>query len=218
MAEADMLRRDAEALLALKQRRSALRDIERCELCSRELNSMHPHLVEMVARRIVCSCEACALLFDGRTEGRYRRIPRDVVRLPASLLDDVDWNSLSIPISLAFFFSSSAAGKIIAMYPSPAGATESQLSLDAWNAIAAREPRLQQLQPDVEALLVNRLRTPAACYIVPIDRCYELTGAIRKHWKGFSGGDEVWREVDAYFARLDCERVGAGKEHAGSSL
>jgi hypothetical protein len=218
MAQADMLRRDAEALLALKQRRSARQDVERCELCSRELGPAHPHLVETVARRIVCSCDACALLFEGRNEARYRRIPRDVVRLPDSLLDDVDWNSLSIPISLAFFFFSSAAGRMMAMYPSPAGATESELPLDAWNAIAAREPRVQQLQPDVEALLVNRLRTPAACYIAPIDRCYELTGTIRKHWKGFSGGDELWREVDAYFARLDRERVGAGREHAGSAL
>ena len=218
MAQADMLRRDAEALLALKQKRAARQEVERCELCSRELGSSHPHLVEVIARRIVCACEACALLFEGRTEGRYRRIPRDVVRLPASLLDDVDWNSLSIPISLAFFFFSSAAGRMMAMYPSPAGATEAELPLEAWNAIATREPRVQQLRPDVEALLVNRLRTPAACYIVPIDRCYELTGTIRKHWKGFSGGDEVWREVDAYFARLDGERVGAGKEHARSSL
>ena len=218
MAQADMLRRDAEALLALKQKRSARQDMERCELCSRALDSIHPHLVEIVARRIVCSCEACALLFEGRTEGRYRRIPRDVVRLPASLLDDVDWNSLSIPINLAFFFFSSAAGRMMALYPSPAGATESQIPLEAWNAIVAREPGLQQLQPDVEALLVNRLRTPAECYVVPIDRCYELTGTIRKHWKGFSGGDELWREVDAYFARLDRERRGAGKKYAGSSL
>ena len=218
MAEADMLRRDAEALLALKQRRAARQDVERCELCSRELGSSHPHLVDVVGRRIVCSCEACSLLFEGRTEGRYRRVPRDIVRLRDSILDDVDWNSLSIPISLAFFFFSSAAGKMMALYPSPAGATESLLPLDAWNAIAAREPRVQQLHPDVEALLVNRLCTPAAYYIVPIDRCYELTGMIRKHWKGFSGGDELWREVDAYFVRLHHERMGAGREHAGSLL
>lgn len=197
-----MLQRDAEALIALKQRWAARRDEEQCELCAKPLQAEHPHLVDATSRRIACSCEACALLFEGSTTSRYRRIPRDIVRLEDSVIDDADWSSLSIPIGLAFFFFSSTAGRMMVMYPSPAGATESLLSLEAWNNIAQRHPRLQQLKPDVEALLVNRLGVEAENYVVPIDRCYELTGAIRKHWSGFSGGEDVWREVERFFARL----------------
>ena len=95
-----------------------------------------------------------------------------------------------------------AAEKIIAVYPSPAGPIESLLELDAWQAIAADNPRLGDLQPEVEALLVNRLRGEHLYYLVPIDQCYRLSGLIRLHWRGLSGGSEVWEEVGRYFDRL----------------
>jgi hypothetical protein len=193
---------DLQALRALKQQRAARRQAEVCELCSTVLGAAHSHLVEMAARRIVCACEACALLFESQGAGRYRRIPRDAERLPDFSLDDTEWESLSIPIGLAFFFFSSAAGRMVAFYPSPAGATESLLPLPEWQQIAARSARLQRLQPDVEALLVNRLCRPAMFCIAPIDRCYELTGILRTTWQGISGGDGVWRAVDAFFDRL----------------
>jgi hypothetical protein len=212
------MQRDAEALMALKQRWSVRQTVEQCEICSKPLQPEHPHLADVTARRIVCSCEACALLFEGRTTTRYQRIPRDIFKLEDFVLDDADWANLGIPIGLAFFFFSSAVGKTIAMYPSPAGATESLLSLEAWNQIVERHPRLQQLQPNVEALLVNRLHTPAESFIVPIDRCYELTGIIRKHWSGFSGGEDLWREVDAYFQRLRQQSISTGVGHARSAV
>jgi hypothetical protein len=54
----------------------------------------------------------------------------------------------------------------------------------------------------VEALLVNRLRGANLYFIVPIDCCYELVGLIRRHWRGFSGGDEVWQKLESFFASL----------------
>jgi hypothetical protein len=215
-----MLHRDAEALIALKQRWAARQDVERCELCAKPLEGEHPHLVDTVARRIVCSCGTCAMLFERQGTSRYRRIPRDIIQFEDFVMNDADadWNALGIPIGLAFFFFSSPAGKVIAMYPSPAGATEAVLSDPAWNEIAQRHPRLQQLQPDVEALLVNRLQAPAQSYIVPIDRCYELTGTIRKHWSGFSGGEELWQKVDQFFQRLDQQSIRIGVEHARSAV
>lgn len=49
---------------------------------------------------------------------------------------------------------------------------------------------LDSMQPDVEALLVDRIdSTPFYCF-APIDVCFELAGAIRKQWRGLSGGDE----------------------------
>ena len=44
-----------------------------------------------------------------------------------------------------------------AVYPSPAGATESLLPLETWDQIVAENPDLQSMEADVEALLVNRL-------------------------------------------------------------
>ena len=77
-----------------------------------------------------------------------------------------------------------AAEKIIAVYPSPAGPIESLLDLDSWQAIAADYPLLDDLQPEVEALLVNRLHGEHLYYLVPIDECYRLNGLIRLYWRG----------------------------------
>lgn len=186
------------ALKRLQQRRPAR---ERCELCSVPLADAHSHLLEVKARRIACSCDACALLFEepGR---RFRRVPRDAYFLSGFTLDDLRWESLGVPINLAFVLFSSEAGRAVAYYPSPGGATESSLNLDGWNDIASSHTRVGGMQPDVEALLANRLANPQEYYVAPIDRCYELAGIVRKHWTGFTGGDEVWREIGRFFEEL----------------
>ena len=46
---------------------------------------------------------------------------------------------------------------VVAMYPSPAGATESELHFDAWSRMLELNPVLAGLEPDVEGLIVNRL-------------------------------------------------------------
>ena len=58
------------------------------------------------------------------------------------------------------------------------------------------------MQPDVEALLVNRVRGAREQWIVPIDDCFRLAALIREHWTGFQGGDEVWDEIARFFAEL----------------
>ena len=194
------------SLMALKRLRRKQSSTEWCELCARALEGRHAHLLDPQARRILCACDPCAFLFqDGA--GRYRRVPRDSFFLSDLALDNLQWESLSIPVNLAFFFFSSPAKRVVAYYPSPGGATESLLTLEAWEGIAAAHPRIRQMQPDVEALLVNRVASPPDYYIVPIDRCYELSGIVRKHWQGFTGGDDVWREVANFFAALRSEAV-----------
>jgi hypothetical protein len=121
--------------------------------------------------------------------------------------DDAAWASLSIPIGLAFFMRSTATDSVVAFYPSPAGATESELSLDAWDALVAANPVLGRLDADGEALAVNRLSDPPQYAILPIDRCYELVGMVRTRWEGISGGDALTEAVPAFFAQVRARAV-----------
>ena len=175
---------------------------ERCELCNVGLSPNHRHLLEMSNTRIVCSCDPCALRFQDVVGGRFKLIPRDIWDLPQFSLSDVEWENLALPINLAFFFYSSSEKKMKALYPSPAGATESLLPLATWNSLAERNSQLRTMQSDVEAFLVNRVGTKREYYVVPIDVCFELVGLIRVHWRGLSGGDAVWSQVENFFARL----------------
>jgi hypothetical protein len=103
---------------------------------------------------------------------------------------------------MAFFFTNSELDKTVAFYPSPAGATESLLPLDAWSTLLADNPKLADVEPDVEALLVNKTDNGFECYLVPIDACYELVGLIRLKWRGFDGGSEAREAIDAFFRQL----------------
>ncbi|MGC1869525.1 MAG: DUF5947 family protein [Acidobacteriaceae bacterium] len=175
---------------------------ERCELCSAELAERHSHLLELANRQILCACEACALLFCDRADAHYLRIPRRILSLVDFQMTEMQWESLMIPINLAFFYLDSTAGKMKAMYPSPAGATESALSLESWEEIRSQNLPLQTMQPDVEAFLVNRVGSAPEYFLVPIDECFRLVGLIRMHWKGLSGGTEVWQQIEQFFAGL----------------
>ena len=185
---------------------------ERCEWCSVRLAPAHRHLLEVANRRLICACDGCALRFEGVMGGRFKLIPREARALSGFRLADAQWESLALPINLAFFFQNSAAGKVTALYPSPAGATESLLPLKSWNALLAANPVLAEMEPDVEALLVNRVGSAREYFIAPMDRCYELVGLIRKHWRGFAGGEQVWGEMEKFFGRV---RESAGVRGAG---
>lgn len=181
--------------------------VGRCEMCSRELPAEHEHLVEPVNRKLICACDACAILFDGQSGTKYKRVPRRVLFLRDFQLTDAQWDGLMVPIEMAFFYKSTPQGKVIALYPSPAGPTESLLSLDTWTDIVGMNPILNEMEADVSALLVNRVghargAWPAEYYLVPIDECYKLVGLIRTHWRGLSGGSEVWREIGGFFVAL----------------
>ncbi len=176
--------------------------VEVCELCAAPLGAAHQHLLELEKRRVTCACDPCTILFGGSARQRYRRIPRETRRLRDFVMDDQEWDSLLIPINLAFFVYSSAAQRVVAQYPSPGGAMESSLDLDYWNAVADRNPVLRRFEPDVEALLVNRISSPPQYFHAPIDQCFRLVGILRTHWRGLSGGSEVWQEIDRFFGAL----------------
>lgn len=179
-------------------------EIERCELCGDVIPSQHRHMLDLRSRELMCACQACKILFDSGAAGggHYRLVPDRRLRLADFDMDDVAWEELTIPVDMAFFFFRSDAGRVVAFYPSPAGPTESLLELDAWEEIERANPLLGGLEPDVEALLVNRSRGARQYFVVPIEDCYALVGLIRSRWRGLTGGREVWEEIEAFFERL----------------
>jgi hypothetical protein len=179
--------------------------LERCELCGAPIPAEHRHLLELASRDLRCACRPCSILFDRQaaSEGRYRLVGDRRLALGDFELDDLMWEELRLPVDVAFFFGSALAERVLAYYPSPMGPTESLLGLEAWEALAAANPVLGTLEPDVEALLVNRARGARQHWIVPIDECYALVGLIRTRWRGLTGGTEVWQELGKFFEQLD---------------
>jgi hypothetical protein len=177
---------------------------ECCEMCGEDITSEHPHVVNLETRSLLCTCRACYLLFthEGAGRGNYRAVSDRYLTDPEFELSDARWDELQVPVAMAFFFHNSVLGRVVAQYPSPAGATESLLDLAAWDSIAAENPLAAALVPDTEALIVRRSREGNETYLVPIDACYELVGRVRMHWTGFDGGPEARRDIDEFFEHV----------------
>ncbi|MGH3086894.1 MAG: DUF5947 family protein [Rubrobacteraceae bacterium] len=177
---------------------------EFCELCSEAIPPGHRHLLNVSTREIMCVCQACSILFfeEAASEGRYRLIPDRRLFLEDFEMSDAEWESLRIPVDMAFFFHSAPAERVVAFYPSPMGPTESLLKLETWEELEKNNPVLKDMEWDVEALLVNRARGAREHYLVPMDQCYGLVGLIRTRWRGFTGGREVWEEIENFFEEL----------------
>lgn len=183
---------------------------ERCEMCSEPIADEHQHVVNVAGRQLMCVCRACYLLFtDTQAELRYRAVPDRYLSFPDCALDRRAWEALQIPVGVAFFFTNSALGRTVALYPGPAGACESELDLTAWDSLRGADWRIGLPADDVEALLV---RVPEAgedgeagrpqSYLVPIDACYEFVGRLRMLWRGFDGGQQAREFIDGFFARI----------------
>jgi hypothetical protein len=178
---------------------------EHCELCGLPVPVEHRHVVDLQTRRLLCACRACSVLFDRKAAGggHYRLVGDRRLRLEDFTLSEETWARLQVPVDMAFFFANSSAERVMAFYPSPMGATESRLELQDWQEVERANPVLQSMEADVEALLIDRAKGARRYYLVPVDDCYRLVALIRTRWRGFTGGQEVWHEIDGFFAELD---------------
>jgi hypothetical protein len=206
---------------------------EKCEFCAAPVAAEHGHVADLDSSTLMCACRACYLLFThsgaGQTweqdpqpekerrigRARYRSIPDRYVADPAHPIFQGDWDALEIPVGLAFFLRSSGTGETTAFYPSPAGATECRLDLDAWGRISAGHPLVAAAEPDVEAILISRGERDQPrieTFLVPIDACYELAGRMRLEWRGFDGGAEARASIAAFLDRVRerCADLGEG--------
>lgn len=185
----------------------ALPGQELCDLCGRGVDEEHRHMLDLEERRIVCTCEGCWALRSG--EPQFAPVGHRTLWLEGFDLPDDLWASFGVPIGLAFFMESTVTSCVVAMYPSPAGATESELHFADWRRMTELNPVLEGLEPDSEALIVNRMAEPHRFAIVSIDRAYELVGLIKLHWDGISGGTAVEEAIAGFFAELQAGAAAA---------
>jgi hypothetical protein len=171
-----------------------------CEICGAELGDRHGHVVALDDRALRCACRSCYLLFvpAGAAGGRLRAVPERYLADPGHCLGDDDWDLLQIPVTTAFFFINSDLDRVVACYPSPAGATECLLDLDGWAELQRTYPLLRMPAADVEAVYVTRVASLRETFLVPIDACYALVGDIRLRWSGLDGGDGVRAAIAAF--------------------
>jgi hypothetical protein len=164
-----------------------------CGMCGSAVTVSHGHVADLEKSALLCACRACSLLFtqDGAVRGRYRAVPDRYLRDPSRELSAAQWDDLDIPVGLAFFLRSSRDPQVRGFYPSPAGVTECLVDNRVWEQLAGAFPLLAEAQPDVEAILISRTESGVACFLVPVDACYELAGLVRLYWRGFDGNDAM---------------------------
>ena len=119
-----------------------------------------------------------------RGRGALPRGPRGRPQVADLAISEGQWAALQIPVDLAFFLRQTGAENVGAFYPGPGGATESLLDLASWAEVLDANPVLAQAEPDVRAILLRRSTGGFACYLVPVDRCYELVGSSDSRGSG----------------------------------
>jgi hypothetical protein len=169
-----------------------------CDLSGTSMPEEHRHLLELEERSIVCVCESCWALRSG--EPQFIPTGSRVVWLDDITFPDELWARFRIPIGLAFFLKGEEG--IAAFYPSPAGATESELDLGVWDALSVLNPEIEELERESEALIVDRLSDPHRYAIAPTDDAYRLVGLVKANWQGISGGPGVEKAVTEFFDGL----------------
>jgi hypothetical protein len=189
---------------------------EKCDMCAAEIPASHGHVADLQTASLICACRACYLLFtrESAGRGRYQAVPDRY--LSDAPLTPAEWDELQVPVGLAFFLRSSATGELAAFYPSPAGATQCQLDLAAWQRLEVSHPLLAAAAADVEAVLVSNGAAGTGLFIVPVDVCYELVGRMRLLWRGFDGGSEARESIAEFLdqvrsrAKPSLTEVGSG--------
>ena len=165
-------------------------------MCGEPIAEPHQHVVNLDSRGADVHLPGCYLLFTAERRrscatARCRsatcpsRTSGSVRRSGTRWRSRSAWRSSSATPSL---------DRTVAFYPGPAGATESELPLDAWDDGPGRNPGLATLRSDVEALLVRAPgaeRAVAECLPRADRRLLRAGRAAAAVWRGFDGGQEA---------------------------
>src|SRR2546421_378276 len=105
--------RDDSGFSALRRlaREAARNAEERCDLCGEPIGPEHRHLLSLATRELQCACRACAILFDRAAAGggARRLVPARYLYLADFDMTDRQWESLRVPVNMAFFCYTSGA-------------------------------------------------------------------------------------------------------------
>lgn len=172
-----------------------------CDQCGDALVTEHRHLFETRSRTLCCVCRRCAQ--PSRFDTRWLPVPQRVRAAVGLEISEPHWRALGVPVELAFVGPALDADEAVAVYPGPAGATQTRVPLSAWQAIRTLHPALLDVNSGVEALLANRLDGVQRYYVAPIDVCYQLVGLVRAHFRGLHGGSGLRAELGRFFVALD---------------
>ena len=82
-----------------------------------DLAASHQHLLDPVSRKLICACDACAILFSSQGQTKYKRVPRRIRFLADFRMTDSQWDGLMMPINMAFFFKSTPQGRVMRFVP-----------------------------------------------------------------------------------------------------
>lgn len=165
------------------------------------------HLLDLIHHTFLSICNGCALAFGprGANAGTYRLVPTRHL----ALLDFQGTNELGTGPErwgkVAYLLRSSEAGRILILSLDPAGVRESTFDLECWRTLLKANPLLDSLEPDVEALLINRSAQPPSSYIVPIDTCSRLLGLLSRCQQNQKREQEIWEAIEAFFAEIQAE-------------
>lgn len=154
-----------------------------CDVCGDALPQEHVHLSIHGQRALRCACVACG---SAAHTGGWQRV--DTHLWPVDLsIENTLWMSLGIPINLAFLLHRPGDADPVALFPSPAGLTETPLPMAGWQAVLSAGAERLQLGA-TQAILAWRLSSPHRYYVASLDVCYEIAGLLRVHWRGLAGG------------------------------
>ncbi|SNY54831.1 DUF5947 family protein [Paractinoplanes atraurantiacus] len=174
-------------------RRFTVAPVPRCELCATVIGEEHRHVLALADRSLLCACHPCHLLFQAPGAGRFRAVPDRYLALGPA-----DGEALGVPVTPAFVVAHGEGERLVASCPSPAGTTECEVDGAAWDRLAAANPLLREPVADVEAIYL----TGREAFLVPVDACYALAGAVRSRWQGGDGGPAVRHLLDAFLHDL----------------
>ena len=184
-----------------RSRRRALRDLRRGDRRRPRppRRSRRPCPAMRLSAAATCSSSPTAPAATGSEP-----CPTATCPSPDFRLSPEQWDSLQIPVSVAFFFVNSSLDRVAAFYPSPAGATESLLPLETWSDLVAANPELSTLAARRRGV-PRPLRTRRQrARVLPGARRHLLRArrAAAHDWRGFDGGREALDALAAFFDRV----------------
>ena len=148
-----------------------------------------------------CACARAAWRFARATPSCARRGTRVVWLDDFELSDELWARSRSRSASPSSCATAPPAASSRSIRARPGRPSRSSTS-DAWEELGPPTRCSIDLEPDAEALIVNRMAEPPQHAIAPIDECYRLVGLIKASWEGISGGAGPEEAIAAFFDEL----------------